>query len=125
MNDLHTGLHTGCLALAALAAAIAGFAALSLAMDRHWEQLHGRWSEPAIPARQWLRAGGTLGLLASLAACIALRGAGQGWVAWAGMLTLAGVSLALTLSYAARGVTRLGYGAAIAAFVASAAALVT
>jgi hypothetical protein len=125
MNDLHTGLHTGCLALAALAAAIAGFAALSLAMDRHWEQLHGRWSEPAIPSRQWLRAGGTLGLLASLAACIALRGAGQGWVAWAGMLTLAGVSLALTLSYAARGVARLGYGAAIAAFVASAAALVT
>jgi hypothetical protein len=123
MSGLHAGLHTSCLAVAALAAAIAGFAALSLAMDRHWEQLHGRWSEPAIPARQWLRAGGTLGLLVSLGACIVLRGAGQGWVTWAGMLTLAALTLALTLTYASRGVARLGWGAAIAAFVSSAAAL--
>jgi hypothetical protein len=123
MIGQHTGLHTCFLAVAALAAAIAGFAALSLAMDRHWEQLHGRWSEPAIPARQWLRAGGTLGLLVSLGACIALRGAAQGWVTWAGMLTLAGVALALTLSYAARGVARLGWGMACTAAAAAAAAV--
>jgi len=124
MSGLQAGLHTGCLAVAALAAAIAGFAALSLAMDRHWEQLHGRWSEPAIPARQWLRAGGTLGLLVSLGACIGLHGAGQGWVTWAGMLTLAALTLALTLSYAARGVARLGWGMAIVTIAASAAAWV-
>lgn len=118
-----SGLHDTFLALVALATAIAGFAALSLAMDRHWGQLHGRGSAPPLRARRRLRHAGTLGLLASLLACIALRGAGQGWVAWAGMLTAAALVLVLTLTYAARGLARLGWGAATVALVALAGAL--
>lgn len=119
-----SGLHTTFLALVALGAAIAGFTALSLAMDRHWEQLHGRGAEPGAAVRRRLRHAGTLGLLASLLACIALRGAGQGGVAWAGMLTAAAMTLALTLTYAARGVARLGWGATAVALVALAGAVV-
>lgn len=118
------GLHDTCLALLALAAAIAGFCALSLAMDRHWEQFNSRGTGPAAWLRRRLRNAGTVGLLASLAACIALRGAGQGWVAWAGMLTAAALALVFTLSYAARGVVRLGWGATATALVALGAALV-
>ena len=42
-----SGLHATCLALVALGAALAGLTALGLAMDRHWEQLHGRGAGPA------------------------------------------------------------------------------
>ena len=118
-----SALHDTFLALVALASAIAGFAALSLAMDRHWEQLHGRGSEPTPRGRRRLRHAGTVALLASLLACIALRGAGQGWVAWAGMLTAAAIALVLTLTYAARGVVWLGWGATGLALVALAGSL--
>lgn len=117
-------LHNAFLALLALAAAVAGFCALSLAMDRHWEQLHGRGAALGARARGKLRYAGTVGLLASLVACIALRGGGQGWVAWAGMLTAAALTLALSLTYAARGVVRLGWGATATALVALGAVLV-
>ncbi|WP_296952702.1 DUF3325 domain-containing protein [uncultured Massilia sp.] len=113
-----SGLHATCLALVALGAALAGLAALGLAMDRHWEQLHGRGTGPAPSARRRLRHAGTVGLLASLLACIALRGAAQGWVAWAGMLTAAALTLALALAYAARAVARLGWTAAALALLA-------
>jgi len=116
--------HTTCLALLALAAAVAGFAALSLAMERHWEQLHGRGTALPGRTRRRLRDAGIVGLLASLVACIALRGGSQGWVAWAGMLTAAALTLVLTLSFAARGVVRLGWGAAGVALVALGAVLV-
>jgi hypothetical protein len=112
------GAHYCCLALTGLGAALAGFVALSLAMDRHWEQLHGRGSEPRAALRRWLHLGGILGLVVSLLACIALRGAGQGWVAWAGMLTVAAISLALMLTYGTRKVAGLGMGAALVSVVA-------
>ena len=118
-----SGLHAILLALAALGAATAGFTALSLAMERHWEQLHGRGAPLPARARRGLRHAGAVGLLASLAACIALRGAGQGWVAWAGVLTLAGITLVLVLTYASRGVARLGWGAAALALLSLAGAL--
>lgn len=107
-----SGMHDFLLALAGLGAALAGFVSLSLAMDRHWEQLHGRGSEPRPASKRWLHVGGIAGLAVSLLACIALRGAGQGWVAWAGMLTVAAGALAMMLTYATRGVARLGMGAA-------------
>jgi len=123
-----SGWHDTFLAMLGLAAAVAGFCALSLAIDRHWEQLHGRadGSKSALASRtrRKLRHAGTVGLLASLAACIALRGSGQGWVAWAGMLTAAAITLVLALTYATRGVVRLGWGATAAALVALAATLV-
>ena len=119
-----SALHTICLALLALSSALAGFCALSLAMERHWEQLHGRGAALAGRTRRRLRDAGMVGLLASLAACIALRGGGQGWVAWAAMLTAAALVLVLAVSYAARGVVRLGWGAAGVALVALGGALV-
>lgn len=116
-----SGAHYGFLALAGLGAALAGFVSLGLAMDRHWEQLHGRGTEPRPALKRWLHVGGIAGLTVSLLACIALRGAGQGWVAWAGMLTVAAVSLAMTFTYGTRGVVRLGLGAAAVALLSLAA----
>lgn len=118
-----SGLRDILLALAALAAATAGFTALSLAMERHWEQLYGRGAALPARARRGLRHAGAVGLLASLAACIALRGAAQGWVAWAGVLTLAGITLVLVLGYAARGVARLGWCSGALAMLSLAGAL--
>ena len=91
--------HATMAALTALTAAVAGFAALSLAMDRHWEALHGRGSDPGT-LRRWLQGGGSVGLLVSLLACIALKGSAQGWVAWAGMLTASAFVVVLMSTYA-------------------------
>lgn len=110
-----SGAHDGFLALAGLGAALAGFVSLSLAMDRHWEQLHGRGTEPRAALKRWLHVGGIGGLTVSLLACIDLRGASQGWVAWAGILTVAAVTLAMTFTSGTRGVVRLGMGAAAVA----------
>lgn len=112
------GAHYLSLAVTGLGAALAGFVSLGLAMDRHWEQLHGRGTEPRPALKRWLHVGGIAGLLVSLLACIALRGAGQGWVTWAGMLTVAAVALALTFTYGTRGVVKLGCGATVVALLA-------
>lgn len=98
--------------VAALSSAAAGFAALSLAMDRHWESLHGRGNLPSDRTRNMLRWSGSGGLLLSLLVCLAVWGASQGWVAWAGMLTAAAISLVLLLSYAARAIVRVSWAAA-------------
>jgi hypothetical protein len=120
-----SGAHYFFLALAGLGSALAGFLCLGLAMDRHWEQLHGRGTEPRPALKRWLHLGGIGGLVVSLLACIALRGAGQGWVAWAGMLTVAAVALALTFTYGTRGVARMGVGATAVALLALLAVLST
>lgn len=98
-------------ALAALSSATGGFAALSLAMDRHWESLHGRGNLPSDQQRRLLRWAGGAGLLLSLLVCLSMWGAAQGWVAWAGTLTAAAVGLVLTLSYAAGAIVRIGWTA--------------
>ena len=82
-------------------AAFAGFAALALAMDRHFEDLLGRGRKPG-KLRPCLRAGGALGLAASLLACLAADGATQGWVLWLGVMTAAAMAVVLLLSYAPR-----------------------
>ena len=101
------------LGLAALASAAGGFTSLSLAMDRHWADLHGRGSAPTPAQLRALRLFGAGGLLLSLLVCLQTWGSAQGWVAWAGMLTVAALGLALTLTYAARAVMLAGYGAAV------------
>jgi len=103
-------------ALTALTAAVAGFAALSLAMDRHWEALHGRGSDPGT-LRRWLQGGGSVGLLVSLLACIAMKGGAQGTVAWAGMLTAAAVIVVLLSTYAPARVPPLAKMMALVALV--------
>lgn len=100
------------LLIAALASAGGGFAALSLAISRHWEGVHGRGSAPAPRLLLRLRLLGIGGLLLSLLVCLFIWGDAQGWVGWAGVLTAAALGLSLTLTYAARAVMRVGYGAA-------------
>jgi hypothetical protein len=97
--------------IAALSSAAGGFTALSLAMDRHWEGLHGRGNLPGDGTRRLLRWSGAGGLLVSLLVCLNVWGASQGWVAWAGVLTAAAISLVLVLSYAARAIVRVGWAA--------------
>ena len=53
------------LTVTAWCTAFSGFAALSLAMDRHHEDSYGRGSSPGA-RRPWLRGAGTLALLLSL-----------------------------------------------------------
>nr|WP_315256735.1 DUF3325 domain-containing protein [uncultured Duganella sp.] len=97
--------------IAALSSAAGGFTALSLAMDRHWEGLHGRGNLPSSGTRRMLRWSGSGGLLVSLLVCLYVWGASQGWVAWAGMLTAAAIGLVLLLSYGPRAVMRAGWAA--------------
>lgn len=111
-------LNHGLLMYTVLAAALAGFAALSLAMDRHWEALHGRGTTPGTKAR-WLQACGTGGLLLSLAAALALKGATQGWVMWLGALTAGAVVVVLTLTYHGRRIIAVARAAGISAVVAA------
>ena len=98
------------LPLAALTAALGGFYALSLAMDRHYEDSFGRGSSPGR-ARRWLRVAGGVALLLSMVLCFSLEGTGQGTVLWCGLLTVAALLVSLTLSYAPRHAMRLMFGA--------------
>ena len=109
--------------VAALSSAAAGFTALSLAMDRHWEALHGRGNVPRDGQRRLLRWAGSGGLLISLLVCLFIWGAAQGWVAWAGVLTASAFALVLTLCYAAHAIVRIGWAAAFVSVVALAAML--
>lgn len=98
------------LLFAGLGAALAGFLALSLAMERHHEQAFGTLAVPRA-RRLGLRALGTAELLASLQACIALQGPTRGWVLWAGVLTAAALAVILVHTWAARRAPALACGA--------------
>lgn len=116
---------TALLDIGALCAALAGFIALSLAMDRHWAQLRGRGAAPAKAQRRRLRGAGAAGLLASLLACLAARGGAQGWVDWAGVLTAAAMAVVLLLTYGPRRLALLGWGSGAAALAIILAAVLT
>lgn len=99
---------TAWLAVAAVALAYAGFAALSLAMDRHHADVFGRGKEPSARARQWLRAGGVIALALSLMACVERQGWNIGPILWCGAMTLGALLLSgLLLPYAPRWALRL------------------
>lgn len=84
--------------LLAFSAAMSGFVALALSMERHWQDSLGRHHTPGR-WRLWLRAGGASGLVLSLLVCLAVLGATQGWVLWLGVLTAAAVCVVGVLSY--------------------------
>ncbi|WP_311223808.1 MULTISPECIES: DUF3325 domain-containing protein [unclassified Acidovorax] len=86
----------------ALSSCLAAFAALGLAMDRHYEDSYGRGKEPSPGLRRALRLAGTAGLLLSLWACLKAAGTSQGWVFWFGVMTLSALAVVLVLSYAPR-----------------------
>ncbi len=94
------------LAVSAWCTAFSGFAALGLAMDRHHEDSYGRGSSPGRRG-PWLQTAGAVGLMLSLAACLALYGPAQGWVLWLGMLTAGALGVVGVLSYAPRRAARL------------------
>lgn len=80
--------------------ACCGWTALSLTMDRHYSDIHGRGKEPSMAVRQLFRAIGTLALLTAFAVCVALEGWTIGPVLCLGTLTAAALILVLLLSYA-------------------------
>ncbi len=84
-----------------LALPYAGFTALCLAMERHYEQVFGERRIP-VGRRRMLRLTGTLLLMASPLPCLAVAGWGTGTVLWCGVLTMAALSLTVLLPYAPR-----------------------
>ncbi|WP_066271895.1 DUF3325 domain-containing protein [Hydrogenophaga palleronii] len=90
-----------CLSLLAFGLCFAGMAALSLAMDRHHEQLNGR-GEPSRAQRLTRRGLGTLLLLLALRPCLQASGLGVGLVAWCAWLAAGALLVALTLPYRPR-----------------------
>lgn len=81
------------------ASALAGFAALSLAMERHFHDVLGRQRRDFARWQPWLRAAGVAGLALSLMACLRHQGSTQGWVLWLGVLTAAALVQVLALTY--------------------------
>ena len=106
---------------AAWAAAMGGFAALGLAMDRHHEDVYGRGRSPGR-ARPLLQAAGTAGLLLALACSLAAMGRSQGWVLWFGELTAGALAIIALLSYAPRHAPRFAVACPLVALSAGFAA---
>ncbi len=101
-----------------LASAVAGFASISLAMDRHYQESLGRGRSPG-GKRLWLRLGGGAGLAVSLAASLLLQGLSQGWVLWFGALTVAALAVVAALAFWARCVPGLAWVMALFAVLAA------
>ena len=82
--------------LLALTLSFSAFTALSLAMEKHQHDLHGK--AVATPARrtQWRVLGWTL-LAAAFVLCVADHGWAMGPVLWLGAMTLGGIALAFGL----------------------------
>ena len=82
--------------LLALALSFSAFTALSLSMEKHQHDLHGKAA--AAPARrvQWRVLGWAL-LAAAFALCVADHGWAMGPLLWLGAMTLAGVALSFGL----------------------------
>ena len=96
--------------LTAFCLAYAGFGAMSLAMDRHYEDVFRRALTPRH--RGLLRIAGWVGLACSLWACATVYGWSYGMVEWIGMLAIAGLLLIWALAY--RAVLAAGLAAACA-----------
>jgi hypothetical protein len=106
--------------VAALSAATAGFAGLSLAMDRHWQGIYGRGAAPEPGRRRLLQGLGSVALLASLACCLAVRDSAQAFVMWVGLLTAAAWIAVSLLTYGARKAGRAARAAGLLACAAGA-----
>lgn len=104
-------------AIAAFTSALSGFAVLSLAMDRHYEDTFGRGTNPGA-RRRWMQAGGVIALVLSLAVCLLMAGKAQGWVLWFGELTAGAMVVVLTLTYAPRRAVPLATASAAVALLA-------
>lgn len=85
----------------ALALSFAGMAALAFAMERHYEQLTGRYE---ISAAQCclLRSVGAAALVMAIFPCVAAWGSTVGVVAWLGWISVAALAVVWLLSIAPR-----------------------
>ncbi|MFV0680237.1 DUF3325 domain-containing protein [Ottowia sp.] len=93
---------TGVLLMAlAFVGALSAFLTLSLAMERHFQDVFGRHRRDGARWQPWLRAIGWVALGASLLICLALDGPTRGWVLWLGVLTVAALAQVLLLTYGA------------------------
>lgn len=83
--------------LLALALSFAGMLALSLAMDRHHEQLTRRRETPRL-LRGCLRVLGSLLIALALLPCLLAWGGSVGTVAWLGFLSAGALCVVLLLA---------------------------
>lgn len=98
-------LVTMLLGLSAFAAAVAGFLALGLTMERHWRQACGTLRRPRV--RNTVQGLGLLSLLVSLLCCAQLRAQGGGVVPWVACVTAAAWIAIGLLSYGAVAAARV------------------
>lgn len=102
---------------AGLALAYSGWAALSLGMDRHYADIHGRGKEPDQRTRQQYRLFGALALVSTFAVSVSLEGWAIGAVLCIGLMTASALLLVLLLSYAPQRAIACGKTAAIFAII--------
>ncbi|MBB5391984.1 MULTISPECIES: DUF3325 domain-containing protein [unclassified Herbaspirillum] len=84
----------------AMALGYCAWSALSMAMDRHYADIHGRGAEPGVAQRRRLRWLGALGIALTCAVAVAMLGWTIGPVGCIGFLSMAGVLQVLSLTYA-------------------------
>ncbi len=100
-----------------LALAYGGWTALSIGMDRHYADIHGRGKEPDQKTRNVCRLLGTVALLLTFAVCVRLQGWTVGSVLCLGTMTAGALLLVLLLTYAPQRAIRTGQLAAVAAAI--------
>jgi hypothetical protein len=83
---------------AAAALTVLGLGWLALAMDVHWEQVHGQ-AGPQARTQTRLRRLGSLLLAASLMLCLAADHPSMAVLVWAMLLAGAAVLIAMTLAW--------------------------
>jgi len=94
--------------ISGLAFAYAGWSALSIGMDRHYSDIHGRGKEPDQRTRNQCRLLGTLALIATFAVSVKLEGWTVGAVLCLGILTAGALLLVLLLTYAPHRAIKFG-----------------
>lgn len=103
--------------VSSLALAFAGWTALSIGMDRHYADIHGRGKEPDQRTRNVCRLIGTAALLVTFAVSVRLQGWTVGSVLCLGTMTAGALMLVLLLTYAPQRAIRSGKLATIAAAI--------
>jgi hypothetical protein len=104
--------------VAVLALCHAGFGALSVAMQRHYADMHGRGQEAPPALRRRLHAAGASALVLAFAAAVLHAGSGHGPLIWVGAMTTAALALMLLLAYAPQRVAPLAQTAGLLGLVA-------
>lgn len=103
--------------ISGLAFAYAGWTALSIGMDRHYSDIHGRGKEPDDRTRKQCRLLGTLALIATFAVSVKLEGWTVGAVLCLGTMTAGALLVVLLLTYAPHRAIKFGKVAALLSVV--------